>query len=107
MATLIDDYFTHLNCALPLLHRPTFEDSIRAGLHLTDEAFGSTVLLVCAVGARFSKDPAVLPERTKSWYWAGWDWFQRVRASRKLVHLAPASYRDLQIFCVRGLRPDS
>ena len=44
--TLISLYFAHMNDLLPLLHRPTFEQSVREGLHLRDEGFGSTVLLV-------------------------------------------------------------
>ncbi|KIP05405.1 hypothetical protein PHLGIDRAFT_152085 [Phlebiopsis gigantea 11061_1 CR5-6] len=97
VAELVDAYFTHLNVYFPLLHRPTFEAGIRDGLHFRHEGFGSTALLVCAIGARFSDDVRVLPSETKSWHWAGWVWFQRVSSVRKLVHLTSPSVYDLQI----------
>ena len=101
LAELVEGYFFHFNIYTPLLHRPTFEANIRDGLHLRDEGFGSTVLLVCAIGGRFSSDARVLPPETKSWHWAGWPWFQRVRSNRKLIHLASPSLYDLQL-CVVG-----
>lgn len=102
MSQLLDGYFEHLNYIYPILHRPTFEREMRAGLHLADEAFGSVVLLACAIGARFSSDPAVLPRGTQSWHWAGWEWAQRVNSTRRLAHLAPPRYYDLQIANVRA-----
>lgn len=97
MFELIDEFFLHLNVNFPLLHRPTFEAGIHAGLHRTDEGFGATVLLVCACGARFSHNTAVLPDGARNWHWAGWHWFQQVRDRRKLVPLTQASLYDLQI----------
>ncbi|KIP05396.1 hypothetical protein PHLGIDRAFT_36445 [Phlebiopsis gigantea 11061_1 CR5-6] len=99
MAQLVEAYFRNFNVHFPLLHRPTFDASIRDGLHLRNESFGSMVLLVCATGARFSDDPCVLPKETKSWHWAGWPWFQRVHKTRHLIHLPSPSLYDLQI-CV-------
>ena len=66
MPALWDLFFTRCNMYMPLLHRPTFEQGIADGLHLRDEGFGSTVLLACAIGARFSGDPRVLLEGTES-----------------------------------------
>ncbi|GJE89787.1 fungal-specific transcription factor domain-containing protein [Phanerochaete sordida] len=97
MFELVEEYFLHLNCNFPLLHRPTFEAGIRAGLHLRDEGFGATVLLVCAIGARFSQNPAVLHPGARNWHWAGWQWFDPVRERRKLVPLTPARLYDLQV----------
>ena len=34
---LIDLYFKNMNDYLPLLHRPTFEQGVREGLHLRDD----------------------------------------------------------------------
>ena len=104
VAELVDGYFVHFNVYFPLLHRPTFEAGIRDGLHLRNEGFGSTVLLVCAIGARFSDDTRVLPPETRSWHWAGWVWFQRVSSARKLVHLSSPCVYDLQICVVKYLR---
>lgn len=103
MFELVEQYFLHLNCNLPLLHRPTFEAGIRAGLHLRDEGFGATVLLVCAIGARFSQNPAVFHPGARNWHWAGWQWFEPVRERRKLVPLTSARLYDLQVAAVRAL----
>ncbi|KAJ7686153.1 hypothetical protein B0H14DRAFT_3674848 [Mycena olivaceomarginata] len=59
-ASLVDLYFAHINLLLPLLHRPIFARALAAGLHLTNDGFAATYLLVCAIGARFSSDPRVL-----------------------------------------------
>jgi hypothetical protein len=101
MGELIEEYFLHLNANFPLLHRPTFEAGIASGLHLRDEGFGATVLLACAIGARFSHNPAVLVDcGGKNWHWAGWQWFQQVRTVRKLIPLTQATLYDLQIAAV-------
>lgn len=105
MGELIKNYFTHLNNILPLIHRPTFERNMEANLHLSDETFGSIVLMVCAIGSRFSDDRTVLPPKTDKWEWAGWHWFQRVRAVRQLVQLSSPQYQDLQVSCVRAASP--
>lgn len=57
--TLIEYYFKYINIELPLLHRPTLDRDIANGLHRRDTAFGATVLLVCALGSRYSDDPRV------------------------------------------------
>lgn len=106
MDDLIDLYFTNINIYMPLLHRPTFEQQIGDGLHLRDEGFGSTVLLVCAVGARYSDDPRVFlkdyPDNTHS---AGWEWFTKVNTMRRSHFEVPRLY-DLQICCVcSGVAP--
>ncbi|KAF9023957.1 hypothetical protein BDZ89DRAFT_989559 [Hymenopellis radicata] len=80
MASLIDFYFLHDNQFLPLLHRPTFQQAIDGGLHLLDHLFGGTVLLVCALGARFSDDPRVTSTGTTK----GWDWYVQVDVLRTL-----------------------
>lgn len=97
---LIDLYFKNMNDYLPLLHRPTFEQGVREGLHLRDEGFGSTVLLVCANGSRFTDDPRVLLDDNTIPQSAGWKWFQQVQMVRKSL-LAPPRLYDLQIYAVR------
>ncbi|TCD62493.1 hypothetical protein EIP91_006814 [Steccherinum ochraceum] len=81
---LLDDltevYFTKINSYQPLLHRPTFEDNMREGLHERDEGFGSVVLLVCAAAARFSDDPRVFLQGTDSTHSSGWEWFRQLTA---------------------------
>ena len=95
-----------MNDLLPLLHRPTFEQSVREGLHLRDEGFGSTVLLVCANGARFTDDARVLLDGAEVPQSAGWKWFQQVQMVRKSL-LAPPRLYDLQIYAVGGYSPIS
>ncbi|KAI0819293.1 fungal-specific transcription factor domain-containing protein [Trametes gibbosa] len=99
LAKLVDLYFQYMNCYMPLLHRPTFEQGIKDGLHLHDEGFGSTVLLVCANGARFTDDPRVLLEGYDTTQTSGWKWFQQVQMVRKSL-LAPPRLYDLQIYAL-------
>lgn len=99
MSALIELYFRNVNDYMPLLHRPTLEKGIADGLHLSEEGFGSTVLLVCAVGSRFSDDPRVFLEGSDSTHSSGWEWFRQVQLVRKSLLAAPRLY-DLQICCV-------
>ncbi|KAM5544332.1 hypothetical protein V8D89_001992 [Ganoderma adspersum] len=95
---LVDLYFVHINCYTPLLHEPTFRKSITAGEHLRNGGFGATVLLVCAVASRFTRDPRVLLDGSDHHHSAGWKWFLLVERVRKMS-FAPAKIYDLQI-CV-------
>lgn len=82
------------------------------GIQFTDEDFGSVVLLVCAIGSRWSKDRRVLldeevraddgdeGEDEEEWHSAGWKWFKQVRLGRKALFSAP-SVSDIQVTCVR------
>ncbi|KII90618.1 hypothetical protein PLICRDRAFT_39194 [Plicaturopsis crispa FD-325 SS-3] len=108
MASLVDLYFTRTHAYLPFLHRPTFERGIATELHLRDSAFGATVLLVCALGSKFSSDPRVLLENTNDLSSAGWRWFNQVQSMRKSIFLAPRIY-DLQLFilCILFLQGTS
>ncbi|KAI0326454.1 hypothetical protein GY45DRAFT_1258946 [Cubamyces sp. BRFM 1775] len=99
MEELVDLYFKHMNCYMPLLHRPSFEQGIKEGLHLHDEGFGSTVLLVCANGSRFTNDPRVLLDGYDTTQSSGWKWFQQVQMVRKSL-LAPPRLYDLQIYAL-------
>ncbi|KAJ3558757.1 hypothetical protein NM688_g737 [Phlebia brevispora] len=104
----IGHYFDQYNICVPLLHRPTFEEHVKSGLHLIDDAFGSTVLLVCAIGSRFSEDIRVLSEdelapegeEQRSWQSAGWKWFAQVQTSRKALALSPPRLFDLQVYAL-------
>ena len=100
MLQLVDLYFVNFNTSMPLLHRPTFLKGITQGLHLIDAGFGATVLLVCALGAKFSDDPVVLLDSSRSTHSSGWKWFHPVQAARRAIRLAHATLYDLQIACV-------
>ncbi|EKM75560.1 hypothetical protein AGABI1DRAFT_79697 [Agaricus bisporus var. burnettii JB137-S8] len=93
--SLVTLYFAHVNPFLPLLHRPTFERGITRGLHLTDSYFGATVLLVCALGSKYSDDPRVFVEGSNSTRSAGWHWYEQVRNLRSSF-FARASLHELQ-----------
>ncbi|EKM58711.1 uncharacterized protein PHACADRAFT_253202 [Phanerochaete carnosa HHB-10118-sp] len=102
MTHLIDRYFARMNVQIPLLHRPTFEKGIVDSLHRRDEGFGSTVLLVCALGARWSDDPRVILPGTGSGHSAGWEWFRQVQWVRRSL-LSPPRLYDLQICCLTSM----
>lgn len=119
ISALVDIYFTHFNIHTPLLHRPTFEQNIKDGLHLRNPGFGASLLLVCALGSKFSNDTRVLldSEREKAdrweqehaahpdeedhrWHSAGWKWFMQVHQSKKSMSLSTPSVYDLQVLYV-------
>jgi Fungal specific transcription factor domain len=102
LVLLVDLYFANMNSFLPLLHRLTFEKSLREGLHHRDDGFGAVVLLVSAVGCRFSDDPRVILEGTNSTHSAGWAWFHQVQMVRRSLFSPPSLY-DLQVYCVSAL----
>jgi hypothetical protein len=98
--TLINAYFTEINILWPLLHRPTFENSVAEGLHHKDSGFAGVVLLVCATGSRFVSDPRVLSD-SSSLLSAGWKYFNQVQIGENAL-LEPPSLFNLQTRCVRG-----
>lgn len=102
LVSLVDLYFINMNSFLPLLHRPTFEKSLREGLHYRDDGFGAVVLLVSSVGCRFSDDPRVILEGTNSTHSAGWAWFHQVQMIRRSLFSPPSLY-DLQVYCLSAI----
>jgi hypothetical protein len=97
---LIDKYYEEIDIVFPLLHRPTFERSVRERLHLRNEGFASILLLVCATGSLFVDDPRVVIDGNPGS--GGWKYFNQVQMIRKSL-LAPPSLYDLQICCVSVL----
>ncbi|KAG5642750.1 hypothetical protein DXG03_002231 [Asterophora parasitica] len=95
ITSLVDAYFTQINPFYPLLHRPSFEKLLANGLHQRDTYFGGTVLLVCALGSRYSNDPRTLYPGRTSLHSAGWRWFEQVEVIRKSF-VAPPSLGELQ-----------
>ncbi|KIK67204.1 hypothetical protein GYMLUDRAFT_55031 [Collybiopsis luxurians FD-317 M1] len=69
LTTLVSLYFAKVNVFLPLIHAPTFNRSIAQGLHYRYYDVGATVLLVCAIGARYSSDPRVLYDMNSELSW--------------------------------------
>ncbi|KAJ3733132.1 hypothetical protein DFJ43DRAFT_1069396 [Lentinula guzmanii] len=99
LASLINAYFDNVNIILPVLHRPTFERSMREKLHYCDEMFAAIVLLVCAVASRYVEDRRVLLDGVDSWHSCGWKYFNQVQVVRKSL-LAPPTLYDLQFYCL-------
>ena len=101
MPALIHYYFKEFNSFNPLLHRPTFERHVAEGIHLSDEGFGATLLLVCALGARFSDDPRAFSASARNPQDAGMQWFNQVQATLRVINHEPPRLYDLQIASVR------
>lgn len=92
---LVALYFSNVNIFFPVLHRPTFEKTLASHAHLSDDGFAKTVLLVCALGARYSDDPrAHLPATPLGT--AGWVWYDQV----KLIVSGQPTLTGLQNYCV-------
>jgi len=100
LESLVEHYFTQINPFLPLLHRPTFQRGIDENLYLIDQYFGAVVLLVCALGSRYSEDSRVFVEGSDSVRSAGWKWFDQVRILRASF-FKQTSLHELQAYAVR------
>ncbi|KAJ3762912.1 fungal-specific transcription factor domain-containing protein [Lentinula raphanica] len=99
LQNLISIYFSEFDPYLPLLHRETFEQSIKDGLHLRERCFGKVVLAVCALASRYSNDPrnmisgAPCPEHS-----LGWPWFRQVAVVQTTSFIDPPRVYNLQLF---------
>ncbi|KIK55557.1 hypothetical protein GYMLUDRAFT_1017957, partial [Collybiopsis luxurians FD-317 M1] len=97
LKSLVALYWEHLHPFYPFLHKPSFEESLAAGLHLHDRAFGSTVLAVCAIASRDSDDPRVLYSDTTSKHSAGWRYFNQIEFVPISAFKVPSVY-ELQVY---------
>ncbi|KAH9474371.1 putative transcriptional regulatory protein [Psilocybe cubensis] len=104
LLSLVSLYFEKTNPFFPVLHRPTFLRSLASGQHLYDPSFGMTVLLVCAIGSRYSSDPRVIsvPDAPLPALSAGWHYYCQVPIHRKMT-LFKSSVYDLQYYCLAAL----
>lgn len=98
MDHLVDLYFAKLNCIIPVLHRPLFQSLLSQGLHLKDIGFGAVVLLVCALGARYSDDSRVILGDSRAEN-KGLRWSKQVHVIEQLS-CPPVSLFVLQVYCV-------
>ncbi|KAJ7471632.1 fungal-specific transcription factor domain-containing protein [Mycena galericulata] len=96
MAALVSLYFSDVNMFVPLLHRPTFLESISEGLHMHHSGFAATVLLVCAVGSLCGPgtDASDISEEGR-----GWEWYNQIALSGHTLRQQPTLY-DLQAYCL-------
>jgi hypothetical protein len=98
LGELVDHYFKESNNYLPILHRPIFEKAIAEGLHLHDNGFGGVVLMVCAIGSRYTHDPRVFLRGAPTQS-SGWKYYNQVQMVRKSP-LAPPRLYDVQQYAV-------
>ncbi|KAF8168658.1 fungal-specific transcription factor domain-containing protein [Mycena galopus ATCC 62051] len=82
IASLLELYFSNFHPTLPILHRPSFERSVAEGLHLTDMAFGGTLLATLAIASRYSKDPRVFADNGAPLS-AGWKFATQLWGARR------------------------
>ena len=118
---LVNLYFDNVNIFFPMLHRPTFDKQLYSMDHARDTGFACIVLLVCAIGSRYSDDPRVKadPHASKhsagesnasyscdyqSYTRAGWHYFSQVEMVRKPM-IIPPKLHDIQIHCVSPFLP--
>ncbi|KAJ3762820.1 fungal-specific transcription factor domain-containing protein [Lentinula raphanica] len=96
--SLVSLYLINVNIFFPIIHPPTLKRLVAEGLHVRDQNFGATVLLVCALGSRYSDDPRVLhtPGCQLS---SGHRWFSQVKMIRESLFERPTLY-NLQSICV-------
>lgn len=101
LQSLVSLYFEKMNPLLPVIHRPTFMKSLSIGQHLWDQSFGMTVLLVCALGARYSHDPRItVPSETSGTLSSGWQYFSQVPLVHRRIMVYKTTVYDLQYFSV-------
>ncbi len=99
MHSLVALYFEKVNPFMPLLHRPTFLRMLHEKQHLQDASFGTAVIMVCALGARYSPDPQVVLPGDDSGLSAGWQYFRQVPLHPHGFLHVPTLY-DLQYYSV-------
>ncbi|KAJ7692904.1 fungal-specific transcription factor domain-containing protein [Mycena rosella] len=97
--SLISLYFDHINIFFPLLNRPIFEEGVAGTLHLRDNGFAGTLLLVCALGALYSDDLRVKLAAVATNKSPGWEWFSQVHFAGQPFSDSPTLF-DLQSYCL-------
>lgn len=103
IASMVDSYFTHSNLYFPVLHRPTFQRLLDQNLHRRDYEFGSLLLVVCAIGARFSDHPYVsgIPHDSPDSCMARW--LSQTRQVMRKPFTSTATLFEVQYYCVSRL----
>ncbi|KAF7368320.1 Zn(2)-C6 fungal-type domain-containing protein [Mycena venus] len=96
MESLVSLYFLNVNCFIPVLHRPIFEECLKHRLHMSHPGFGTVVLLVCALGSLYltGPDPTKVDRETMAW-----KWYNQVEMCGHFLCQLPTLY-DLQAYCL-------
>ncbi|KZT29634.1 hypothetical protein NEOLEDRAFT_1055289 [Neolentinus lepideus HHB14362 ss-1] len=100
--SLVDLYLQNLNIFYPLFHEPTLREDVASALHLRDHTFASVLLLICALGSRWSDDPRVIIDGSDSFQSAGWKWFNQVKIVRKPYSVPPSLF-EVQTYALTAM----
>ncbi|KAF9069865.1 fungal-specific transcription factor domain-containing protein [Rhodocollybia butyracea] len=101
---LVSVYFSELDPYFPLLHRTTFEQNIRVGIHFHDRSFGKVVLAVCALASRCLNDPRnSIPGVPCPEFSVGWPWFKQIAVMQTTSFIDPPKVYNLQLFVLSVL----
>ncbi|KAE9403325.1 hypothetical protein BT96DRAFT_990365 [Gymnopus androsaceus JB14] len=103
---LVDLYFRKRNIMV-LLHRPTFEQGLRDGLHEQDRDFGELVLSVCGLGAWYTDDRRVLADGTDSKHSLGWKYYEQIVLMQDLSRTTALYRVQIIINAIMFLQPSS
>ncbi|KAJ7897627.1 fungal-specific transcription factor domain-containing protein [Mycena olivaceomarginata] len=96
LSSLISLYFVNVNIFIPVLHRPSFEDGLARRIHLRQDDFASTLLLVCELGSLYLPEHGVSDgDRSK----LAWSWYDQVELCGHSLRRQPTTY-DLQAYCL-------
>ncbi|KAF7336925.1 Zn(2)-C6 fungal-type domain-containing protein [Mycena venus] len=102
IASLVSLYFESVHPTIPLLHRLSFERSVKQGLHLDDHRFGATLLAVLAIASRYSNDPRVFVPGSDSSISSGFPFFRQVQVIRRSLFNEPSLY-EVQLYCLTSI----
>lgn len=100
IASLVDAYFAHSNIYYPVLHRPTFQRLLDQELHQHDHELGSLLLVVCAIGTRFSDHPYVSDVTAEGTNRCMTQWLIQTREVMKKSFTSTATLFEVQYYCV-------
>ncbi|KAH6906748.1 fungal-specific transcription factor domain-containing protein [Coprinopsis sp. MPI-PUGE-AT-0042] len=100
LESLLHLYFENVHTIFPVLHRLTFERDVATQLHRRDPSFAATLLLVCAIGSRFSTDPRVYINGDDSS--AGWKYISQIPLTSSISFVQTNLY-DLQRYALAAM----
>ncbi|KAJ7905871.1 fungal-specific transcription factor domain-containing protein [Mycena leptocephala] len=95
-SSLISLYFSNVNAFIPVLHRPIFEEAVSQGLHMLQDDFASTLLLVCALGSLYLADSSMYNQDRRK---LAWNFYNQVELCGHSLRRQPTTY-DLQAYCL-------
>ncbi|KAJ7043922.1 hypothetical protein C8F04DRAFT_1070952 [Mycena alexandri] len=101
VASLLQLYFTNVHPTIPVLHRPSFEQSVAEGLHLVDFDFGGLLLSVLSVASRYSDDSRVFVDGDTSLS-SGWKFANQIEIQFVRQVFEPKLY-EVQMCCLLAL----